>query len=259
MWFKITSFLRHTLLARNRYAVHSPFMYQLADQVLRAKPDAMCRAIHGERQKALQDHRVLRIQDHGAGYGGQQVPEIRKQVRQVVKSSACGLREGTLLYHLRRHLRPEHSLELGTNLGFSAWYQLAGYSGTTFVSLEGSDALLEEARSRIMPIFPNVDLRCVEFSEALPNLCARQKYWNWVYLDGNHRYEPMMAYIKDLLPAMADGAYLLVDDLYWSPEMNRFWNDLINMEEVSVSLNLYHIGICFIRRNQAKEHFRLRW
>lgn len=51
---------------------------------------------------------------------------------------------------------------------------------------------------------------------------------------------------------------LLIEGIYTSKEKTILWNKLKKQEEVRVTIDLYHCGIVFFRREQAKEHFKIR-
>lgn len=51
---------------------------------------------------------------------------------------------------------------------------------------------------------------------------------------------------------------LLIKGIYNSKKDARNWKQLKNMNQVRVTIDLYHCGIVFFRKEQAKEHFRIR-
>ncbi|NDV44434.1 hypothetical protein [Flagellimonas sediminis] len=51
---------------------------------------------------------------------------------------------------------------------------------------------------------------------------------------------------------------LMIDDIYGDKKKLEGWNNLIAQSEITVSMDLYHCGILFIRREQVKEHFTIR-
>lgn len=51
---------------------------------------------------------------------------------------------------------------------------------------------------------------------------------------------------------------ILIDGIHASPPNLQLWNSLIALPQISVSVDLYHCGILFIRREQQKEHFKVR-
>ena len=51
---------------------------------------------------------------------------------------------------------------------------------------------------------------------------------------------------------------LIIDNIYGDKKKLEKWNYLIAQPEITVSMDLYHCGIFFIRREQVKEHFIIR-
>lgn len=51
---------------------------------------------------------------------------------------------------------------------------------------------------------------------------------------------------------------ILINDIYENPTNKDKWNILTALPEVTVSMDLFHCGVLFIRREQEKEHFTIR-
>ncbi|MDT0606949.1 hypothetical protein [Croceitalea rosinachiae] len=51
---------------------------------------------------------------------------------------------------------------------------------------------------------------------------------------------------------------LIVDDIHKNKENKRAWNTIIKLPEITVSINLFHCGVLFFRKEQMKEHFTIR-
>jgi len=51
---------------------------------------------------------------------------------------------------------------------------------------------------------------------------------------------------------------LIVTGIYESKESLALWKEIKKREEVRVTIDLYHCGLVFFRREQAKEHFKIR-
>jgi predicted O-methyltransferase YrrM len=257
---KIVQYLRHQWRAKTKHGVHSPFVYDFVTQVLPHRPTEMGSRIEKMRKRSLASKQILEIEDFGAGYGGQARPVISKTMRQVVRSSARRRREGELLGRLVRHYAPRQLLELGTNLGFSTMY-LAGNSGigSQLISIEGSKQLSKVAALNLAELGLVADLRIGEFSAVLQTEIDWASFKpNFVLLDGNHREQATLDYFEFLLPRLGAEAMIVLDDIYWSEGMTKAWNAIVAAPRVTVSIDLYGLGICFMDRPQAKEHFRIK-
>ena len=50
-----------------------------------------------------------------------------------------------------------------------------------------------------------------------------------------------------------------MDDINWSDDMNKAWNDIIKDESVTISIDLYRMGILFFNPSLSKQNFILRF
>jgi predicted O-methyltransferase YrrM len=127
------------------------------------------------------------------------------------------------------------------------------------ISIEGSKELSKFAATHLASMNLHATLLVGEFTEVL----EKQIDWKtfrpeFVLLDGNHREEATLDYFEYLLPRLGANAILVLDDIYWSKGMTKAWKTIIRHPRVTVSIDLFDLGICFLDRNQAKEHFGIK-
>lgn len=258
---RLSQYLGHWRRSTSKHGVHSPFVYALATQVLPHVPTDEGARIEALRAQCARSREVREIDDLGAGYGGQQRPRIRKTMAEVVRSSARTRREGEFLMRLCRHCEPGQVLELGTNLGFSALYLAAGMPRPAdLLTVEGAPALAGAAARNFeqMGVAPRQIVG--DFAKVMADEIDWQAFRpGMVLLDGNHRKAPTLAYFESLLDRVAPGAVIVLDDIYWSDEMQAAWREIAAHPRVGVSIDLFCMGLCFLDRPQAKEHFSLRF
>lgn len=260
MLFKIAQYLRYLRSAKTKHGVHSPFVYEFVTKVLPRKPSAHGAQIEAIRRAQSKDKSIVEIQDFGAGYGGTALPLIHKTIAEVIRSSARRQSEGELLSRIIQHYQPQQALELGTNLGYSTTY-LCVNSAPHFelVSIEGSKQLSKLAQANLALMGHSPTLIVGEFSEVLQRVIDWSRFHpGFVLLDGNHRKQATLDYFEFLLPRMGPAATIVLDDIYWSQEMTEAWKAIVAHPRVTVSIDIFHLGICFLDREQAKEHFILR-
>lgn len=165
-----------------------------------------------------------------------------------------------MLYRLAVHIMPAVTLELGTSLGLTAaYFALANKKGKVY-TVEGDP----ETRKIATENFNFMNIENVislegNFDTVLPDFCRNVEYIDLAYIDGNHRKEPTIRYVKEILPKLKNGSCLILDDIYWSKEMTEAWQEIISWPEFQVSIDLFEIGILFIRKEQEKQNFRIRF
>ncbi len=256
--YRLRTYLSHLLRARTAYRVHSPFVYTFYQEVLRSPQPAIAKEIETFRQTLSQDQTPISYEDLGAGSYRQPGTRVNSTVGQLAHRAARRARVGSFLYHVCRFYQPQQLLELGTHLGFSALYQISAVPEATCYTIEGIPQLADLARQHLANWGYTPHILQGSFDQVLKAAPLSSYRPDYVLIDGNHRYEATIRYAKSLIPRMPDGAILVFDDLYWSPGMTQAWQEICQWQDVTVSIDLYWIGICFLRRPQAKEHFVFR-
>jgi len=108
--------------------------------------------------------------------------------------------------------------------------------------------------------FNNIEIQEGDFDELLPQYLNNTKQIGVAYVDGNHRYEPTIHYFKLLLEKANEDSILIFDDIHWSEEMEKAWAEIKSHAAVTLTVDLFFIGLVFIRKAQKeKEHFIIRY
>jgi hypothetical protein len=108
--------------------------------------------------------------------------------------------------------------------------------------------------------FQNIQLIEGNFDHSLPNYLNSISTIGIAYVDGNHRYKPTMQYFNLLLTKSNDQTILIFDDIHWSSEMEKAWEEIKADPRVTLTIDLFYIGIVFFRQEQLeKENFTIRF
>lgn len=255
----IYHFFRYKCLAVNEHGVHSPFVFRLVNNVL--YNDVAFYAyerVEAVRAAMKTSGEQLNCVDLGAGSktGARTV----RKVRSLAKYSVKPAKYAQLLFRLANYFETKKMLEIGSSLGItSAYLALANTSGK-LISLEGCPEILRLAEQNIRQLeISNVCFIEGNFDDTLPPVLASEKQIDLVFIDGNHRKESTLRYFRQCLDCLSDEGLIVVDDIYWSPEMTAAWEEIKKHPAVTVTVDLYQMGLVFKRPEQAKENFVLRF
>lgn len=244
--------------AKNRHGIHSPFVYKLLDEVVYDKTN------HNEYEtvewirKGLLD-RTDEIEITDLGAGSTVNSSNRRKVADIAKNSAKGGKWGELLFRLARHFQPETMIELGTSLGIGALYQSLGNPTGNLTTFEGCPNTAAIAQEQFAKASVNPTIVKGNFDDTLqPYLDSIEKL-DWAFIDGNHQKEPTIKYFNQCMEKCHNDSVLLFDDIYWSKGMAEAWQNIQADERVTVTLDLFQVGIVFLRKQQPKQDFVIRY
>ncbi|UZO82433.1 class I SAM-dependent methyltransferase [Aquimarina sp. ERC-38] len=155
-------------------------------------------------------------------------------------------------------------LEIGTNLGVSGQYYLTAIEDRPyhqFITLEGIPRLCEIAREQFSKLNVSVETEVIQgdFKDTLPEVLKIEDLeLNFVFIDGNHKYEPTVSYFNQLKPFYARNAVIVFDDIYWTPDMQQAWEKVKEDPDVICAIDFFKAGIVIYNTEfKAKEKLEL--
>jgi predicted O-methyltransferase YrrM len=255
----VSDYLKHRLTAKSRHGTHSPFVYKLVDEVIydfMSKPEY--NSIEAQRKKLLHDDTVITVTDLGAG--SHLNKNHTKKVREIAKNALKTPKLAQLIYRLAKNSRPSNLLELGTCLGITTAYMSAACPDGKITTIEGCPETAKKAAENFRQLnLGNINLQVGNFDELLPGIIAGNTQLDFVYIDGNHRKDATLNYFRWCLPKVHGESLLIFDDIYWSKGMKEAWEEIKNHPDVTVTVDLFWIGLAYFRKGQVKEHFKIRF
>jgi len=261
LFHRAKSFFRYLLNAKNAHGIHSPFIYELYTTVIRRQTHYYAfEDLLNYRKKLAQDYTQLSLIDLGAGPSNQQSPPRYVRVKDIYKRSGHTIKDTSLLFKLALHFKPQHLLELGTCLGVSTLYLAKADPKATVYTLEGNpdyatharEAFIQYQSTNIVLIEGNIHHTLGIAMDRIPSL-------DFAFIDAHHAFEPTLHFFKTCLTKAHENTVIVLDDIHWSPEMERAWEVIKQMEEVKQTVDLFQFGLVFFKSTQAKEHFVLRY
>lgn len=252
-------YLKHQLAANSRHGTHSPFVYRLADEVIYnfSSKDSYVE-IEAQRKKLWYDERQITITDLGAG--SHLNKNRTKKVSQLAKNALKSPKLAQLIYRLAKFQQPANMIELGTCLGITTAYLAKACPQSDILTIEGCPQTAEIARQNFSELgLQNIQLQVGNFDLLLPKAIEATQQLDFVYIDGNHTKEATLRYFEWCLPKVHEGSLLIFDDIYWSQGMKQAWQEIKSHPSVSLTIDLFFIGLVYFRKGQAKEHFKLKY
>lgn len=238
--------------------VHSPTAFEFTNECLYNKKDFYAFELIGKLKKELKNNnQEIEFEDLGAG--SKVLKTKKRTVKQILKHSVKKEKYGKLFFKAALYLEANTIVELGTSLGISTAYFAMANKNAKVVTVEGIKEIAAIAQNN----FDKLNLKKVElivdnFDNCINRIKDENPSIDILYIDGNHTYEATMRYFKTLLPCLHSKSLLIVDDVYWSDDMLKAWEEIKESSEVTLSIDLFQLGLVFFKKDLLQQkHYKL--
>ncbi|MEO8734318.1 MAG: class I SAM-dependent methyltransferase [Flavobacteriales bacterium] len=255
----LRAYLRHLQNAGNRHDVHSPFVYALVVDVLRKRgSNRECSDIEQLRTELLKRSDIIHITDLGAGSQRSNIPD--RKVRDIARTALKPRAQAEMLFRLARYFKPRTILELGTSFGITTLYLARAARDAAVHTIEGSPSIAAIAQQNFKQLdASNIVPHVGSFHDRLPEVLRGLERLDMIFIDGHHAKTPTLENFECCLSNANNESVFIFDDIHWSPEMEEAWEAIKTHTQVTVTIDLLHMGLVFLRKEQQREHFRLRY
>ena len=216
--------------------------------------------LDNSRKKLFGRTTIIETTDLGSGAGNKAYTTILSQLGKLARQRSLNKKSLHLVFKLVWHFKPDNILEFGTAAGVSASYIGKAYQFKKFVTMEGCAVLASHAREYLNTLnLTSVEIKVGNFDAILDKTLKEFKQLDLVFVDGNHRKDQTLLYFKKCLSKAHDNSIFIFDDIHWSPDMAEAWQLIIENEVVTLTIDLFKIGIVFLRKDMAKQQLVIRY
>ncbi|MGV3593960.1 MAG: O-methyltransferase [Sediminibacterium sp.] len=259
---RASKYLYYYITAKNGkgHGVHSPFVFDFIQHVL--NDDRYFYAyqpIENVGKLMLNDTRVLSVEDFATG--SRTGVTNQRTVSYFAKSALKSVKFGQLLFRIIDHYAPEYLLELGTSLGITSAYLAMANPSATLTTMEGSTAIAAVAKENFQKLgIKNIRLIEGDFDHTLPAWLENKPIIDFALIDINLRYASTIHYFYQLLDHTHEYSMLIFDHIHGSAEMEKAWDEIQQHPVVTLTIDLFFIGIVFFRKEfKVKQHLAIRF
>jgi predicted O-methyltransferase YrrM len=165
-----------------------------------------------------------------------------------------------MLFRLACQMQPNNILELGTSLGVTTLYLSSARPSANIYTIEGcpnianiaNQVFRNEKANNITSIVGNINTE-------LPKVLSKIESLDMVFFDANHTKEATLNYFYKCLEKANDNSIFIFDDIYWSEGMTEAWKEIYENPAVTYSIDLFHLGIIFFKKEWKKSHFKIKF
>ena len=256
MLFFIKKYFSFWMQASTKHGVHSPFVYNLITKGLNKKvnPKKHQQAI-AYKNDLCKDKNTIEVTDFGAG--SRVFTSNKREISKIAKNAGISNSKIKILLKLGDYFNFKQILEIGTSLGIGTYTLAISNPNAKITTLEGCPETLKTAKKYLTKHTKNT-INFIEgnFSDTLDTV-LHTKY-DLIYFDGNHQKEATINYFEKCLKVAYNDSIFIFDDIYWSEGMTQAWEYIKKHPKVKITVDVFHLGIVFFRKEQVKENFKIR-
>lgn len=257
MWFKLKSYLIFLLKSNNQHGVHSPFIYILVTECFYKKTNSSKKAFFIKIKKWLISNRkTILVTDFGKG--SKVFKSKKRKACDITKAAGISTKKALLLIRFIQYFNLSNILEIGTSDGLGTSTMAISNKNATITTLERCKQISAIAKELFTKFqLNNIEVIVGTFKKTLP-LTLKNHPTNLIYFDGNHQKTATLEYFNICIQKITNESIFIFDDIYRSKEMLETWEIIKNHPKVTVTINTYHLGFVFFRKEQTKQHFTIR-
>lgn len=126
--------------------------------------------------------------------------------------------------------------------------------------MEGSNEIAEIANLNFIDAgLQNIKLITGPFEESLVLIEKAVRRAGLVFIDGNHRKDAVLHYFDRMAKVSDNKTVIVIDDINSSREMHEAWCNIKSDHRVTVTVDLYRMGIVFFRQGMNHNDYIIRY
>ena len=185
--------------------------------------------------------------------------QSRRSIQGIAKKSLKPKRQAQILYRICNYFNPSVIIELGTSLGITSLYLSRCSNEVKVFTFEGGPNIIERAKLNLKEYgSENIEIIEGNIDDSLPQFLSDSPSIDVAFIDGNHQKKPTLSYFKQLKKKAHNDTLFILDDIHWSKGMEQAWEEIKEMESVSLTVDCFHFGLVFIKKELSKQEMTIR-
>ena len=256
--YRFFEFIKHYIFGGNEHGLHSPFVYELYTKTIQNNEFPHYDQLEQHYFELISDHHLITNKNPGAGASLHK--ELRVPIKRLAKHSIKSLPWRQLICRLIEERKPNVIIELGTSFGITTAYIATTCPNAKIYTFEANPTLIELSKDFFkMTGITNIEIIEGNIDETLPLFLQAHPHIDVAYIDANHRFAPTIKYVERIMECVSWKGLIIMDDIYWSYPMTKAWKAISAKKTITVSIDLWQIGLLYFHTGQVKENFKLRF
>lgn len=249
--FRVFSYLVYYWRAQSNLYIHSPFVFDFLNQVNANRHLPILE---------MNNYRAILAQDSSDFSYITNDRTITTTTANRYHRTSISDRYGRILMTAAKQVKANNFLELGTSLGVSTAYLFFSLPTIHGITIDSNTHAIIKTKAFFDTQFSNHNIKFINetFDAVLTPKLKEIQNLDFAFIDGDHRNESTLRYVKTILPYLSENAAIVLDDIRWSKDMYKTWSELIELPEFNYTIDFGRIGILYkINNHSHKQHFYL--
>ena len=257
MFYHQRKFLAFLLKSTNQHGVHSPFIFNLVTKGLYRKINAKkWESFQNIKNQLLDTKSFKKVTNFDIDSNVFKANTL--QTSKIEKIGAISNKKTRIIIKIIKYFKPKSILEIGTSLGVYTTALKAGNKTSNITTLENCKETSKVAKN----IFENNHLEQIKiitgkFSKTISDV-TKNSTFDCILFNENHTKKETLVHFNNCVSTIHNNSFFIFNDIYRDTEMESTWSEIKNNPKVTVTVDLFYYGIVFFRKEQAKEHFKIR-
>ena len=233
MYHQIISYLVFIFYSKNQHGIHSPFVYNLVTKGFYKRLSSQNLSLFFVYKKELKNG-------------------IKKS-----KFNEISTKKGKFIVKLIQYLPIKNILEIGTSYGISTVAISCASKNTNITTLEKCEKVGEIAKKMFAKCnLKQITLLIDDYQATIKRM--KNKTFDLIYISKKHHELVTLEFFKSCLPLVNNNSVIVFESIHRSKEMERVWEKVKSHSKVSITMDTFQWGLVFFRKEQQKEHFKIR-
>lgn len=237
---------------RKGFGVHSPFVFNLITKVIEESlPYYIFGDIEMVRRKLKHKEELITYPDRQ-----QKGKQCTRSIASVVAREAISYKHGTLLFRLVNNFRSCNILQLGPNMGLSTLYLTSYAADINCIAIENVPEFAGIASEVFRKYARNpIDLRVGNYRELLPQALVDIKHVDFVFFNTLYEQQNNEWLFNEAVKYAHNDTIFVFEGIRQTKQMRRFWKEICKHPSVTVTIDLYSMGIVFFNQKLHKRNY----
>jgi len=250
--FRLVSYLIYNWKSRGNHYLHSPFIFNWYQLIVNEK------LLNNDSIQKYRDDLLMDKSDFY--YETIESKRIDTSISKRYKQTSIDDKYGEILSHTAHYVGAKNFLELGTSLGVSTLYLALSSEKIQGTTIDYNPNSTNFSKNK----FDSLQLHKIKFingrfEDVLPAYLTSCEPIDLIFIDGNHSYQATIDNTHLIIPKLSSESVIILDDIRWSREMYKAWEELIQLDIFNYTVDFGRIGFLFKTENKSpKQHFILK-